>query len=483
MGRGGAWARALAPLALMLLASCACLAQGARAAAGGQAVSVASLKREVDLTTQSLIVASVLKLEHAGAKPLSSFVYCAEEIIKGRTILWIEFDEGSSGADGSGATTKLSWALDENACMAVELASPLTKQEGQRTVEIYEVYAMNFENVPATIFQSEKQVVAFSDFDVVVRSPAHLDIAEQRTTVYLPSANADHFTKVAPTKKSGAEIKYGPYAAGALPEAADSNVVVVVEFPEALLSIEKVTRDITISSWSDIEVQEHYHLKNVGPSFKNGFSRVEYTRNPVKYVLDDFVLAVPPMAHSLSLTDVLGNITTAKLVREADKVAVEAEPRFPIVPGWQTHFTFGYKLPKQGFVAETAASGGKKFVIGALPALAVNVKNLTVNVAVPEFSAGVRGSTSFPFVHGGRAKTASGVKKWYLDIFSRPMWSLELADVSAEADVAVHVEWQEPALLHLKEPAMLAAALAVVALLALVYSVSDFTLKGKVKTS
>jgi len=477
MGRGGAWA--LAPLAL-LLACCACLAQGARAAAGGQAVTVASLAREVDLTTQSLIVASVLKLENAGAAPLSSFTYCASEIIRGRDILWIEFDEGESGADNAGKTTKLSWTLDENECMAVELASPLTKKEGQRTVEIYEVFAMNFENVPAQIYQSEKQVVAFSDFDVVVRSPAHLAIAEQKTTLYLPSSNADHFTKVKPTKKAGAEIKYGPYAAGSEPEPSDANIVVVVEYPEALLSIEKVTREMTISSWSDIEVQEHYHLKNVGPSFKDGFSRVEYSRNPLRYVLDDFVLSVPPMAHSFFFIDVLGNITTAKLRYESDKVEVEAEPRFPIVPGWQTHFTFGYKLPKEGFVGDTAASGGKKFVIGALPALAVNVKNLTVNVAVPEFSTNLGGSSSFPF---RRSKTAIGVKKWYMDIFSRPMWTLELQEVSAEAEVVVEVEWQEPAMLHLKEPAMVAAALTVLAFLALVYSASDFTLKGKVKTS
>ena len=50
-------------------------------------------------------------------------------------------------------------------------------------------------------------------------------------------------------------------------------------------------------------------------------------------------------------------------------VAVDAVPRFPLAPGWQTHFTFGYKVPKQSFVKQDPKTGAKSVVMDVLPAV------------------------------------------------------------------------------------------------------------------
>ena len=67
----------------------------------------------------------MMNLKNEEAKALSSFVYCASEIVKDRTLLWIEFDEGDSGEDNAGVTARLDWTLDASKCMEVTLASPL----------------------------------------------------------------------------------------------------------------------------------------------------------------------------------------------------------------------------------------------------------------------------------------------------------------------------------------------------------------------
>merc|ERR1711934_1184168 len=136
--------------------------------------------------------------------------------------------------------------------------------------------------------------------------------------------------------------------------------------------------------------------------------------------------------------DVLGNITTSKAKFEFTRVAVDAVPRFPLAPGWQTHFTFGYKVPKQSFVKQDP-------------------------------------------------KTGAQTKKWWFDISGRPVRSLELSDLSSElSHLTFHLKYQFSDILEFKEVFMIAAAWAVVCLIASAWSYSDFTLvrgKAKVKTS
>ena len=73
-------------------------------------------------------------------------------------------------------------------------------KKGQTSVEVYEVYSMDFENIPGEIYQSERQMVGFTNFDVVVSDPS-LDVNEQTTKFYLPSTTVDYFTEVKPANK------------------------------------------------------------------------------------------------------------------------------------------------------------------------------------------------------------------------------------------------------------------------------------------
>lgn len=452
-----------------------------------KAVKVKKLDREVDLTTQSLIIASSLTLKNDEKESLKSFVYCATKITQGRKLIWAEFDEGDSGDDGSQDTKKLEWTIDDKECAKVTLSTPLPK--GKETiVEIFEVFTLDLVPAHSTIEQSAPQLMKFDGFDVVVQD-SNLEIDQQTTKIYLPSATVPEYTKVKPSKKGSKELTYGPYKAGKLPS--DSIVTIVVEYPEPALVIESVVKDVTVSSWTDIQVEEHYHIKNTGPAFKDGFSRAEYSRNPKSYVANTFSLHLPKQAHSLFYQDVLGNITTSNTRFESSKVSVEAVPRFPLIGGWQTHFTFGYSLPTSAFVKSSGLMG-KTLVMDVLPSLQnAYIKNLTINTAVPEFSTKVGGGvlTSSTFFTASdpfrTVKTSSGKKNHYFDLFGRPMQTLELSNISPElADVGLefYVKYNFNDLMKFKEPAMLLAFLAVIMSLVFLCSKADFPLVKKEKS-
>jgi len=447
------------------------LVLGALCLTSASKLTVSNLEREVDLTTQGLVVASVLAIK----------------IVSGKTLLWIDFEEGDSSTDEN--LKKLEWTLNENECMEVALSSSLPAK-GETTVEIYEIFSMNLVPVSKTIYQSETQLVKFSDFDVIVRD-ANLEIEKQTTKFYLPSKTVEDYTEVKPSKRDGGELSYGPYKASDASK--DSAVTLIFENPEAMLLVESVVRDVTVSSWTDIEVEEHYHIKNVGPAFKEGFNRVEYSRNPQAYITESFALELPKQAHSLFFKDVLGNITTSHTRFESTKVTVQAVPRFPLVGGWQTHFTFGYKLPVSPFLRSNGKmSSEKTLVMDILPALQqVYVKNLTINTAVPEFSTEIKGAVqstnaffkaSDPF---RTVKTLKGKKNHYFDLSGRPVHTMQISEVAPElADVA-ELQYYVTFVFHwkyyLKEPMMVVVFAGFLALLFLLPSL-DFRLVRKQKS-
>jgi oligosaccharyltransferase complex subunit alpha (ribophorin I) len=467
-----------------LLALAVVLALGALCLTHASKVTVSSLQREVDLTTQGLVVASVLAIKNKERQPLSSFVYCASKIVSDKKLLWIEFEEGDSSTDES---KKLAWALDENECMEVALSSPVPAK-GETTVEVYEIFSMDLVPVSRTIHQSETQLVKFSNFDAIVRD-ANLEIEKQSTKFYLPSKAVSDYTEVEPSKRDGGEISYGPYKAS---DAAskDGAVTLIFENPEAMLLVESVVRDVTVSSWTDIEVEEHYHIKNVGPAFKEGFNRVEYGRKPMDYITELFSLELPKQAHSLFFKDVLGNITTSHTRFESSKVTVEAVPRFPLIGGWQTHFTFGYKLPVSPFLKSKGSE--KTLVMAILPALQqVYIKNLTINTAVPEFSTGISGAVlstnaffkaSDPF---RTVKTLKGKKNHYFDLSGRPVHTMQISEVAPElrdvGELQYYVNFVFAWKYYMKEPLMMVVFACLLALVFVLPSL-DFRLVRKQKS-
>lgn len=125
----------------------------------------------------------------------------------------------------------------------------------------------------------------------------------------------------------------------------------VNNFPFAKFST--LTKEIEVSHWGSIAIEEIYELKHAGAALKGGFSRFDYQmkraglsqtpsfRNLVGYL--------PIQANNIYYRDQIGNISTSDIRVSKDKNSMEldVQTRFPIFGGWQTQFYIGYSIPTE----------------------------------------------------------------------------------------------------------------------------------------
>jgi oligosaccharyltransferase complex subunit alpha (ribophorin I) len=119
-------------------------------------------------------------------------------------------------------------------------------------------------------------------------------------------------------------------------------------FPFAKFS--SLIREIEVSHWGNIAIEEIYELKHVGARLKGGFSRFDYqmkrgAQSPSFRSLTGYL---PHQASNIYYRDQIGNISTSDIRVDTDgKLELEVQTRFPIFGGWQTQFYIGYSIPTE----------------------------------------------------------------------------------------------------------------------------------------
>ena len=56
---------------------------------------------------------------------------------------------------------------------------------------------------------------------------------------------------------------------------------------------------------------------------------------------ESLVARIDSKAKDIYFRDIIGNITTSEVSREADDLRVELSMRFPMMGGWKTEFVWG----------------------------------------------------------------------------------------------------------------------------------------------
>ena len=127
------------------------------------------------------------------------------------------------------------------------------------TIVVETTYARAIVPFPKVITQSEKQLVQFT-------GSAHFlspyTTKTQSTTVILPNANVESFTRISPVNTNDNEITYGPYSdVGAF---SLTKIVVHFENNGPFIRVLDLQRIIEVSHWGNIAVEEHVHIKHCG---------------------------------------------------------------------------------------------------------------------------------------------------------------------------------------------------------------------------
>jgi len=202
---------------------------------------------------------------------------------------------------------------------------------------------------PKTIIQNENQLVKYTDSHHFY-SP--YTTQSQETEVILGTTVVESRSTFPPVSSNGESLTYGPYTDVPAWSTPSDALYVHYECNTAFITMDEVTRRITVShsSWfyPGLHIEDDYSLRHSGAVLKGPFSRFEYQRNAKAFGASAFQnlrTELPVDALDFYYQDALGNISTAMPLASNDSLTIELSTRFPIFGGWKNHFQVGYYLP------------------------------------------------------------------------------------------------------------------------------------------
>ena len=94
-----------------------------------------------------------------------------------------------------------------------------------------------------------------------------------------------------------------------------------------------MVREVEVSHWGNVAVEETYELEHAGAILSGGFSRFDHQmrRNTADTASFSRMYAkLPKEAHNIYYRDQIRNISTSDLFFETEHIALEIATRFPI---------------------------------------------------------------------------------------------------------------------------------------------------------
>ncbi|CBK20403.2 uncharacterized protein [Blastocystis hominis] len=238
-----------------------------------------------------------------------------------------------------------------------------------------------FVPVPATITQQETPKYVFNH-DLYVQSP--YPSQKQEIRFNLPASTIFSYTDLSPNSKNGNTLTYGPFASLS---PFVSPVSVRIHFPSVakFRTLETVEREIEISHWGNVAIEEVIRARNSGSPLTGEFSRLDYYKSDPDSVpyWEELTARIDRRAMDVYYRDILGNITTSHVRRQPGSMLVELQMRFPMLGGWKNEFYWGYNLPSNRVLKKE----GEHFSLTvpfSTPIEQVDVQELTVRVILPE---------------------------------------------------------------------------------------------------
>lgn len=147
-------------------------------------------------------------------------------------------------------------------------------------------------------------------------------------------------------------------------------------------------KEVEVSHWGMVSVEEVYELKHAGAKLKGGFSRFDYQNNR-KYLespsFRTLRATLPREAANIYYRDQIGNISTSELRMRSDSLEMEVSTRFPIFGGWQTQFYIGYTIPTETTLSTDLETGRYKMKVNFFSSFQdVWVEDSEIKVILPE---------------------------------------------------------------------------------------------------
>lgn len=214
------------------------------------------------------------------------------------------------------------------------------------------------EAFPKQITQTQPQFVKFAASAFLSTPYA---TTSQTTTFKTPSSSIEFFTEQpSPVAKKSNSVTYGPYNDVAAFKR--SPIELHFENNKPFVTVTSYVKELEVSHWGNLAVEEHYSVVHAGAALKGPFSRADYQRAPQTSpsAVKSFVQWLPADAADVYYRDEIGNISTSHVrTASAQGVWLELTPRFPLFGGWKTVFYMGYNLPLAGYLSSDYNDGSR----------------------------------------------------------------------------------------------------------------------------
>eukprot|EP01118_Nematostelium_gracile_P010222 TRINITY_DN3502_c0_g1_i1.p1 TRINITY_DN3502_c0_g1~~TRINITY_DN3502_c0_g1_i1.p1 ORF type:complete len:461 (+),score=110.48 TRINITY_DN3502_c0_g1_i1:83-1465(+) len=432
-------------------------------------IIVTKATRHIDLTTQFSRQNVTLQLESKSGSP--SEFYFALESKSAKSVAQIDAFIGTSTTPIQSTSQSEETAGSKSFTIyKFPLASPLTT-----STQVRVAFTLSHTQVPFpnSISQSDKQFVKYSD-NVYVASP-YL-VKTQTTTVKLASSTIESKTEHKPTEVSGDQITYGPYLEHSGLKFEPLNIHFVNNKP--FITVTSLQRDIEVSHWGNVAIEETYELRHDGAKLKGAFNRYDYQRSygnaPAHIPLMRHVLL--PGASDIYYRDEIGNISTSKITIEKEKFILDLTPRFPLFGGWRFGFYMGYNLPTSSYLF-TEKSASSNFVLNITFGVDfedASIDDITVRVILPEGASNIKAIVPFP------VEQKQGLHKTYLDTAGRPTLVLHKKNLASNPFFQVTYTFTQTSLLQ--EPILLIGAFFAFFVIVMIFTRFEYNIGSKVKT-
>jgi oligosaccharyltransferase complex subunit alpha (ribophorin I) len=235
------------------------------------------------------------------------------------------------------------------------------------------------------------------------------------------------------------------------------------------ITFRQVIREIEISQWGNVAIEEQYEVENTAAKFTGGFSRLDYQLSQNKNSannFESFTAILPPNVAEVYYRDHLGNVTTSNFRSGKKSSILELRTRFPLMPSWKADFYIGYHISSEDMLFTDPSSG--KMVLESrfgTPFRAGVIDELIVRVILPEGASAIE--SEIPFEH--EASPLSH-RLTYLDTTGRPVLEFKKRNVVQFHNKVFQVSYAFPSFYILREPLYLIAGVFSFFLAAIVYA-------------
>ena len=459
-------------LALLAVAFGVAIDAGDHTVAFNKKVKNVAVSRTIDISSQNEKVKIEVTVANTHKKEEARFYLVTVPAEKVQALSYIRVRQGGDDVPITPVLVSGVEAPEGTVFFKATLKTPIPS-EGETKLRINFSFVHTLIPLPARVPQNAKQLLDFHD-SLYFFSP--YKTTEQSTDVVLSTSRIETYTDDRKTNLKGSTISYGPYKKQK--GFASSPLRVHHENNTPQITFKTAVREIEVSHWGNVAVEEHYLVQNTGPELKGAYSRLDYDMGKRKGSFRALSAPLPRLAKDAYYRDRIGNISTSHFRSGSPKSHISLDTRFPIFGGWKTDFYIGYSVPSET-VLFVDVEDHTTFVLEVPFSTSfrdTTTDSITVKVILPEGAENIEYEAGFPV-------ESSKIERHftYLDTYGRPMLVLQHSNLVLYHNKKLRVKYTFSTATMLREPLMLAGMVMFIFVLSMVVVRINLTLHKEKK--